>query len=1013
MASLTSQYGLVPSSTQPTHEVFFSGYFNKAGDDNNRWKRRYFQLILHLPAVTSSNPSRARLQYFENDKDALKGKPSRGELSIQDIMGIAVFGKSGAMYAAGSADAAIQSCQALTAEHVQDGPVKLILWGRDRMWRLAETSLESNVTGDLIRALDRIRLIPRVAVRAASWMRTQGTLSWNRRFALLLSCGDLLLFLDASLEQLRRRLDLARALDIKPLQPLVPAESAAEKRILKYLALTASASTNPWEAEIAADGYEFVGIRIRHPDIPEKNGYVMCVEGLPGEDTDSHYARFRKWIVQLQLSAAEARLSGFASRETLSASGSDGGAVKSESNQDLLERKLLQIVNTSQQLSASRESSLSVALPYLSRLHAFPDLWRSSLWYLLSGGANMKRNMNVAYSSLPPRDDPIVRNARDRIRSALLKFDPNVYGFDTIISFLLNFGGEECVFWTLASLITISSCSPVNPLIPSLQGHYHDDHTCYLESKVVLDILGLTNPAMVAHITAYDLSQIILESCTHFMRNCCLPQIWDGISVWGGDALPFAAVSLLAEKKAILECYSADEISRVVGEVFKDTKTKINWDTLDSKLIERIRRAQVQSLSDSIRDHATYISLWKAVGEETKSLGISMNQQLNRLYPCESSEDDIQEKRKDLLPPLHKQTTELIAIGNLISKGGLQIEEILRYELSKVSMKPTAPTDLMRKSFGGNTDDFIVLVETLFDILMSFTWITTSIAWTHWIRANDIMEPHCRFVPRASVQRSPASSKSMSSPMLDLAPSGISTSLPTVQPFNLAKGVLAHASSISSQTAQMGVTSVAASNPFSSPEESAAALHQQQQDSSRLKNLAIGLGKRLFQQRFLGTNEGTTSSSSLTSSIVASQNVPSSLNLPSPVDSEDFPPKHPLLEYEAETILLNRYKGGYIGLCELVGYSTDAAIIRDGQLANRPLIRTLDVMNICLRAADYGEKLLRWMNGKDPYVPVTNLPESLRRSFMSRPFSFHDEKYKLLTESLSKLKHRCHGVTSS
>ena len=103
--------GVNAATPQVVYETLFSGHLMKAGDDNSRWKKRYFQLITPSPASSGGANTRARLQYFESDRDATRSKAPRGELGIVDVMGLAVFGKANQQQPGlTSSDAAVSSC---------------------------------------------------------------------------------------------------------------------------------------------------------------------------------------------------------------------------------------------------------------------------------------------------------------------------------------------------------------------------------------------------------------------------------------------------------------------------------------------------------------------------------------------------------------------------------------------------------------------------------------------------------------------------------------------------------------------------------------------------------------------------------------------------------------------------------------------------------------------------------------------------------------------------------------
>lgn len=929
-------------------EVLFSGYMLKAGDDNSRWKSRFFQLTAQKsspprPGTASTASSGAvnyYLRYFENDRDAVKlGKAPRGEVLVSDVVGMSVF-PTKANPGNSPAESNLQLLGELTSDHVQEGPTKLLLFCKTRLWRLAELSLQGSTIAELVRAMDKILLyhpVSRFSLRMVGWMRAQGSLSWNRRYAMLFSNGELLMFVDQNLDQLRRRIDLSQATEIRSKQPLASSGSAKEKRVLRLLNLSIQESnSNVWSVDMS----DLLGIRLLHPLIPEKTGYIMCMERQSvQEDPVQLYARFRKWIVQLQLAAAESRLSEFVAPSSQQQQQQQQQRFSLEDDEDgQLERKLLQIY----QQSNSAEVSKTIAWEYLVRFGAFLLVHRAKLWLVLFNGQHLKREseqqQGVSYAALVAREEGRDPDEVTRIRSALAKVDhhqPAQHVPKGMIEMLLRHGGEECAFWTLVGMSHAPNMF-----------HKRQGFALLVEAHVIVDLLGMKHPQLIAHLSSYDLirSLLALLSDEFLPELGCpsLPQIWDGASVVGGrDALSFCAVHLLSDGAGeMAKCFAADELLVVVRRALSEDSnaSKFPWRDFDPHLAQRLRKAQWNAIVVTMREHSQMLRSWKLVAGEVKTLAVKAIAQCNRFSP--EQEVDFE--------TVHAQAVHLHVLATELFYQAESCERALEHRM----LRSVGGLD---QGSGEEEDDYptvgnlnasatIPRLEQLSAQLTRFAMTCLSLGWKMWWQANQIASQH-RFIPRASLASS-------------FYPATLVQSATGDEP-----------------------------QPF--------------QDVSSIKSLANEIRRRLFNslQQPL--------SSAVAVNVAAGSTISS--GPPSPTQGERVPGS-PELDAASPQFLLQKFNGGFIGLCEFAASSVDAAFAKDKQLRNVKLIRLLDILDVMIKISSFANTLQRWLVRRCSMQALAvkrDMPSEVQHLFLGGQVQFHLEDLKLLDSALVEIQQRC------
>ncbi|GBG25928.1 Hypothetical Protein FCC1311_021472 [Hondaea fermentalgiana] len=227
------------------------------------------------------------------------GEAPRGFINLDEVAGFFVFGR---LRTDPVLDHHVRLCSSRHATFHQ-GKVKLLLCGRPGRpsWRLA---LGDDCSADIHKFFTCVeRSLTRGTVLAAGWMVSPGTINYNRRYVLLLSTGRLLIFKDASLDNLRRELWLGDSgCSISPVRELpqcLPG-GPAERTWLDGLA----------RAHEASRLYcEMVALRIVHPSLTDKKGYLLGVERLDAQESPAaHGARFREWLRVLQSAVRDAVL---------------------------------------------------------------------------------------------------------------------------------------------------------------------------------------------------------------------------------------------------------------------------------------------------------------------------------------------------------------------------------------------------------------------------------------------------------------------------------------------------------------------------------------------------------------------------------------------------------------------------------------------------------------------------------------------------------------------------------
>jgi len=315
--------------------IFWTGWLLFAGEDAHKWQSRFFRVRdnklelldvgggdsskqgLHFHVLSGQGVQNLVLSQFpgveeevelqpraledieqggdglgkakaqEKDKEVAKEvqEAPRGAVNLDDAMGFFVFGKkeNGGLIE--------HNICVSTWKHepFHTGPVKFLLVGRPGkpLWRMA---LEEGSQCDLNKLFLTIeRSLMRGNVFLAGWISTPGTINWNRRYALLLSTGHLLLFKDPSLDNLRREFWLGDSeCVVAPLHPSPKAGSDEEKEVVDGLKKSYQSAKSSF--------IDTVTLRVNHPSISDKKGYLICIERLDmNEGATSHYNRFKEW----------------------------------------------------------------------------------------------------------------------------------------------------------------------------------------------------------------------------------------------------------------------------------------------------------------------------------------------------------------------------------------------------------------------------------------------------------------------------------------------------------------------------------------------------------------------------------------------------------------------------------------------------------------------------------------------------------------------------------------------
>ena len=117
-----------------------------------------------------------------------------------------------------------------------------------------------------------------VIVRAAGWLHAAGKLNWNRRYCVLLSTGNLLVFRDSTLEELRRNIPLG-------VSSTIHAVTDEEEDPAALLAKVKSGVK-----------FEVLLIKILSPHIPEKKGYGFCVDAGHDATPQALLCLHKQWL---------------------------------------------------------------------------------------------------------------------------------------------------------------------------------------------------------------------------------------------------------------------------------------------------------------------------------------------------------------------------------------------------------------------------------------------------------------------------------------------------------------------------------------------------------------------------------------------------------------------------------------------------------------------------------------------------------------------------------------------
>jgi hypothetical protein len=144
-------------------DILWQGHLLKAGNDNNRWKRRFYRLL--VPSVTSS--AKPRLEYYEEAPRPNKAQTPRGDLVVTDISGVLLLFPKNQPVPAQLEPFVDKS------EHAHQGPPKMLVFSRSKCWRLGFCDDPAGI--DFLPALERASTrLPRVQVRLSGWMKAQG-----------------------------------------------------------------------------------------------------------------------------------------------------------------------------------------------------------------------------------------------------------------------------------------------------------------------------------------------------------------------------------------------------------------------------------------------------------------------------------------------------------------------------------------------------------------------------------------------------------------------------------------------------------------------------------------------------------------------------------------------------------------------------------------------------------------------------------------------------------------------
>jgi hypothetical protein len=217
------------------------------------------------------------------------GEAPRGWINLEeDVAGYFVFGSTNGLLPELKRQVDLSSA---LHDAYHSGPPNLLIVGKTGKpsWRLGLGQSAPEQVDKLFTTIGPSMC--RGTVLASGWVNTPGTINWNRRYAMLLSTGNLLIFKDASLDNLRRDFCLRDAgCVVEPLRPLQTVGSPGDEALFESLARSKQQAYN-----------ETVTIRVVHPSNSDKKGYLMSIERSREQESPSvHYGRFREWLRLLQ-----------------------------------------------------------------------------------------------------------------------------------------------------------------------------------------------------------------------------------------------------------------------------------------------------------------------------------------------------------------------------------------------------------------------------------------------------------------------------------------------------------------------------------------------------------------------------------------------------------------------------------------------------------------------------------------------------------------------------------------
>ena len=264
-------------------------------DDSNRWIRRVFRVRDNKLEFIEGGDE---IEIVEEDKDRAVAQEVQqmpeGVVTLEDVVGFSVLA------GVDCRDRNLRhlvSVSSMKHRMYHTGPCKLFLIFKNKpCWRIRvdEQNARNGSAAKLLLCIERC--LPRATVVLAGWINARGTINFNRRYTLLFSTGHFMSFKDPSLETMRREMWMGEpGCSVQSLVP-VPPPGKEEKTFIENL-----------PKSYGKMFVENLAMRLIHPQISDKRGYVMSIERLTDtESPASHLNRFREWLRVFELDCTPA-----------------------------------------------------------------------------------------------------------------------------------------------------------------------------------------------------------------------------------------------------------------------------------------------------------------------------------------------------------------------------------------------------------------------------------------------------------------------------------------------------------------------------------------------------------------------------------------------------------------------------------------------------------------------------------------------------------------------------------